>query len=38
MVVQPITLWSGVMANQEDPGPKVDDSRDENDPVDMWLY
>jgi len=32
------TLWSGVLANQEGPGPKTDGSRDENDPVDVWLY
>jgi len=38
MVVRPVTLWNGVMANQEDPGAKVDGSGDENDPVDMWLY
>jgi len=32
------TLWSRVLANQEDPGPKVDGSRDEDDSMDVWLY
>ena len=31
------TLWSEVLANQEDSGPKVDGNEDENDPVDAWL-
>ena len=32
------TLWSGVLSNQEDSGPKVDGNGEENDPVDVWLY
>jgi len=38
MVVTSFTLWSGVSANQEDPGPKADGSQDENDPIDVWVY
>jgi len=32
------TVWSRMLANQEDLGPEVDGSRDENDPMDVWLY
>ena len=32
------TLWSKVLANQEDLGPEVDGSWDENDPLDVWFY
>ena len=33
-----LTLWGRMLANQEDSGPKVDGSWDENDPMDVWLY
>ena len=32
------TLRSRVLAYQEEPGPKVDGSRDEDDSMDVWLY
>ena len=32
------TLWSRVLADQEDSGPKVDGSRDEDDSMDVWFY
>ena len=32
------TLWSGVLANQEDSDLKVDGNGEENDLVDVWLY
>ena len=32
------TLWSRVLANQEDPSSDVNGSQDENDLMDVWLY
>jgi len=32
------TLRSRVLAYQEDPGPKADGSRDEDNLMDVWLY
>jgi len=38
MIVRTTLLWSRVLANQEDLSSEVNDSRDENDSIDVWLY